>query len=226
MADKKYFELTPRHIRLLRRIAVTWNPAEGGAPLFELPASLHRRARAQAIMQKPSALARFFLLVSHILISLPRIFFPSLRRQEFVDLMRVALRTGEIAPGTYQLRNLYYIPGFKRWWPSEAIADLMDHPDISFTLTDAHVKLLRAARVGWDGFMDAPGVNVKRPYGDMTYFEWDMADILGLTPDTQPDGTLTAEWEERLGQLHAETLPALMVFLARAAFKTGRFRIS
>ena len=48
-------------------------------------------------------------------------------------------------------------------------------------------------------------MNPKRPYGDMTSFTLDMADILHEPHD-----------EKKLWKLHTETLSALQVFLQNA----------
>ena len=80
----------------------------------------------------------------------------------------------------------------------------------TFTVTSEHLKLLRALR--WEGLM----VNAKRPYGDMTYFELDMADVLGEPSVQEADGQLPAAQAERLGRLHEETRLALQDFLQHA----------
>ena len=79
-------------------------------------------------------------------------------------------------------------------------------------VTAEHLKLLRNAV--WECSMEDP----KRPYGDMTYFEIDMARILGIP--LAAGGRPRPQDERRLDQLHRETLPALQAFLLYARIES------
>jgi hypothetical protein len=94
-----------------------------------------------------------------------------------------------------------------------------------FTVTDEHLRLLRRARIWWDGLeFGAPGIDPKRPYGNSNVFA-DIAEILEV-PDSEwmdayegliPD----AEW--RFLRLHVETAIALQIGLATREFRAGRY---
>ena len=109
------------------------------------------------------------------------------------------LEHAKLAPGTYKYDNeLAGIPWAGQMLPEE-LANLAKDKVVTFQFMERHAKLLRAAR--WGGMM----MNPKRPYGDMTSFTIDMAEIL-----QEPDD------EKKLWKLHTEMLPALQVFLQNA----------
>lgn len=82
-----------------------------------------------------------------------------------------------------------------------------------FTLTENHLKLLRAMFVGWDDCESgAPAVDCKRPYGN-SYVEGDIAEILGIEPDLPEDEEYSEELECKLLALHRETEFALQIVL-------------
>jgi hypothetical protein len=62
------------------------------------------------------------------------------------------------------------------------------------------------------------GVNFKRPFGDMTAFEFDMAEILGRrAPDSD-------QVDPELDRLYWEMWPALQTFVEHATFDTEHTR--
>ena len=118
-------------------------------------------------------------------------------------------------------RELARYPGL----PSEQVeAILAEVPrlnlDGQFRFTDQHRRLLRELRLEWpdrqiislfasSGY-PAPAVHFKRPFGDMTSFEIDMAAILGLHAQ---DDTIDPLLENRL---YWEMWPALQTFVEHA----------
>ena len=90
-------------------------------------------------------------------------------------------------------------------------------PKVTFELTDRHALLLRAAR--WRQMF----MNAKRPYGDMTYFELDMAAILGEPVERTEEDALPEAQQQRLWKLHTETLPALQLYLLQARIEPGEY---
>jgi hypothetical protein len=95
-------------------------------------------------------------------------------------------------------------------------------PDRMFMFTAAHRALLKNLRFGWPhpallaifprwGGQVVPVVNFKRPFGDMSSFDIDMAAILGL-PRPAPGG----QFDPALWRLYTEMLPALQVFVEHA----------
>jgi hypothetical protein len=93
-------------------------------------------------------------------------------------------------------------------------------PDRSFVFTAAHRALLKHLRFGWpqpslmfprNGGMVVPAVNFKRPFGDMSAFDIDMAEILGLP--RPPDN---GKFDPAMWRLYTEMWPALQVFVEHA----------
>lgn len=94
----------------------------------------------------------------------------------------------------------------------------------TFTLTKEHVKLLRAAYVGWeDCEFGAPAIDCKRPYGNSSVAE-DIAEILGWTVDYDDDDEMPDEVHGRATKVHQETETALQVVLSTGSFEPGTYR--
>lgn len=67
-----------------------------------------------------------------------------------------------------------------------------------------------------------PYIDGERPYGDRTYFQFDMADLLGEPHKRDARGDLVKDGKKdaRVERLHYETLAALQVFLMHAELTT------
>lgn len=89
------------------------------------------------------------------------------------------------------------------------------------TVTDQHFRLLREA--DWR----TATMDCKRPYGDFTYYQADMARILGLpvTADAEGKATLRDADEERLSLLHNEMQWVVQAFIEHAELTPGRWFI-
>lgn len=94
-----------------------------------------------------------------------------------------------------------------------------------FTLTEQHVKLLRAANVRWsDMEWGAPEIDGKRPYGNGDLHD-DIASIIGeaATCPNCDHNVLGEADRARLFALHRETEKALQVVLAAGSFEPGEY---
>jgi hypothetical protein len=90
-----------------------------------------------------------------------------------------------------------------------------------FTLTADHLKLLRAANVGWSDYeTGAPEIDGKRPYGN-SFVAGDVAELLGWTVDDE-DG-LTDEQVDTALTIHRETEYALQILLTTGQSEPGRY---
>lgn len=209
------FTFDANHIKLLQQSAVGWGFVESGAPLVILPGLFDRNfdeeempCNVQAVIQlldigKPEEPVAM-----------------SLAKQYCVDMgkaLKVALRFGEIEPGNYPLTwPLRQRKDAKEWMPP-GLGALMAKP--KFSLTAEHIKLLRGAVV-WH---DTTAIDGKRPYGNMTYYFYDMSDLLGRKDGPKGQTGYSKALEGKLERLHFETMPALQVFLREARFKPGRY---
>jgi hypothetical protein len=193
------FTLTGTHIRLLRNAVVVWAPIESGAAAVMI-------SPLQADGEEEPGPALYADIAR-------RAGLPSVDRQqidqllaEMPEALAQVLEHGTLEAGSYRYDNpLVAISFAEQMLPAE-LAHLAKEKSVSFAFTAQHAKLLRHAR--WRGlFMDP-----KRPYGDMTSFELDMADILKVPADQQ-----------RLWKLHTETLPALQIYLQKASIAPGDY---
>jgi len=194
------FKLTPADLQLLRHSVALWSPAESGAPGALVSPLLVQDGdklsdATYADLAKRAGLSKVDKSqIEQLLMEMPEAF-------------EQLIAHGTLAPGTYRYDNpLAAIPWSAQTLPTE-LANLATDKVVTFQFTDRHSKLLRAAR--WGGMM----MNPKRPYGDMTSFELDMAQILGEPHD-----------EKRLWKLHTEMLSALQVYLLNAKLEPGEYQ--
>jgi hypothetical protein len=209
--------ITPKHVAALRKLQFTWNTRiESGGPVVD-PATPYGSEDMAADLgpmigtRDRVAIARFHREVSAVLVW--------------------TLKTGELADGQYRLAHLDNAGVERRLrralagLPQERIAAILAgmprlEPDRHFRFTDRHRRLLRALRFEWpdarimwtvagSGY-PVPAVNFKRPFGDMTAFEIDMAAILDL-PRPSADRI-----DPVLDRLYWEMWPALQTFVEHA----------
>lgn len=218
------FEITPAHLLLLRQMRFSWDGAERGAPMLD-PARPYSRSDVMAQLadvfpsEDAAALAR-----RHV--------------EMFFVLARVLVH-GVLAPGRYALRNIE---------PDDVRAALQGYggagglsdtdigigADGTVTVDDEHLKLLRNVQIRWpsewdceerleEGAYPAATADSKRPYGDYTFIEIDMARILGRLPPAPPDGVFEPEpaLAAYLQGLHWQMLGAMQAFVENAEFAPG-----
>jgi hypothetical protein len=151
--------------------------------------------------------------------------------REICTVLVWALEHSDLAEGQYRLAHLdnasmeQQLRRGLAGLPAERIAAVLAdlprlEPDGYFRFTSQHRRLLRALRLEWPdiGIMEvvagpgypAPAVNFKRPFGDMTAFEIDMASVLGL-PRPSLDHV-----DPLLNRLYWEMWPALQTFVEHA----------
>jgi hypothetical protein len=209
--------ITSKHVQALRKLRFAWNTAiESGGPVVD-PLTPYGSENLAADLgpilgtRDKVAIARFHREVSSLLIW--------------------GLKNGKLAEGDYRLahldnasmegrlrRELARYPGL----PSERVEAILAQvprldPDRQFHFTDQHRRLLHELRLEWpDGQImwiiagsgyPAPAVHFKRPFGDMTAFEIDMAAILGLA---RARGDTI---DPLLDRLYWEMWPALQAFV-------------
>lgn len=184
--------LTPTHAAVIRALRVSWVPIESGAPGLspEFPFGWRcptRRHAAAALGIRDEALLARTLTEAGLLVP------------------RLTAGGAALAPGRYpvpaDMRDAFADPDW-------GVAD-----DGTFAFDERHAILLK--HLNWrteplDGpYWPLPFVDGKRPYGDCSYFQIDMAAHLGRPHDGADDAGLES--------LHAHMLAALQVFLVHAA---------
>ena len=211
--------ITPKHVQALRKLRFAWNTAiESGGPVVD-PLTPYGSENLAADL-------------GPILGTRDKVAIASFHR-EVSSLLIWALKNGELAEGDYRLshldnasmqgqlrRELGRYPGL----PSEQVEAILAevsrlNADGQFRFTDQHRRLLRELRPEWPdrqimwflagSAYPAPAVHFKRPFGDMTSFEIDMAAILGLHAQDDTIGPL-------LNRLYWEMWLALQAFVEHA----------
>jgi hypothetical protein len=135
--------------------------------------------------------------------------------------LEIALESVQLPAGEYHYANYFqqfqypdlssFMPPLFDTWELHSAYKHMPVPqgdNITFQLTDAHVKLLPQIRVDWYEPEFYTGINFKRPYGDMTYFELDMAAILEIPVlrDAQNQPQFSDEQRRTFHTLHTDML--------------------
>ena len=206
--------ITAKHVEALRKLQFTWNTRiESGGPVVD-PLAPYGSADIVADLgpiigtRDRMAVARFHREVSALLI----------RALHNCDLADGQYKLGHLDNATMQRRLRQELVGLPDARVAAVVAELPRlEPDGSFHFTSQHLRLLHQLRFEWpDGDImgiiagsgyPAPAVHFKRPFGDMTAFEIDMAAVLGL-PRPGNDHV-----DPVLNRLYWDMWPALETFV-------------
>jgi hypothetical protein len=201
MEDGDTLTIAEADLAGVRGLPVMWSPVESGAP------AIYDFAEKQLLSS--TAAYRRAMRVAEVLIQL-----------------------GELDPGRYEYDSILEpedlaTQPFVQHHHAEVAGNR-----VTIQVTEAHLKLLRAANTN---IVDEGGRNFgveidpKRPYGDMTFFEVDIAKILGIVADGPPSAEHPGERDfsapqlQHFEELHEQMEPVLQVFLIRARLGPGHF---
>ncbi len=215
--DEQEFTLTADHLRLLRHLRVVWVDVEAGVPVVDLGmpfGSDDVGGDVARILGRPNAPLR------------PTGYGGSNLPEGLLQAVAVMVDAGQLRPGTYTIVNAERerIAAGKGMPPRNPLSEVAvpaipATPTFSFTVTTDHLKLFARARFHDFGF------DFKRPYGDMSYYELDIADALGVRiPPKTADGYAFEPAEiARFDRLHGEMLFTLQAFLQYAQLEPGTY---
>ena len=243
MPQLQHFTLTEDHRRLLREMTFLWVDLEAGGPaLLGYSPTFHEEDEVPyTVYDLHADLCRILALdvdVSHLSSELENEL-DSLHSSMGIAV-EIALDAARLEPGTYSYPNYFAqieCPALEMLMPppfgtaeSPSESNYLPVPTgdtITFQLTVEHVRLLRGLRIDWREPNSLVGINFKRPYGDMTYFELDMADILGIPVprDEQQYPNFPEEQLRYFHQLHTDMLYALPILLRHGTLSTGYYQI-
>ncbi|RGE45029.1 hypothetical protein DZC30_11765 [Comamonas testosteroni] len=191
--------LTHQHLQLIRQLRVTWLPIESGAPGIDpaqplLGDSLGLEATQQILQTRDADLAT--KLLAEVCLWVP----------EFTA-------SATLAPGSYALPA-----GFDGKTQNEKFEFRAEHLTLLQAalwreVDDSNVADVLADEDSSQPLWPMPYIDGKRPYGDRSYYQIDMAELLGqpYAKDAQGRYILPPEKDEALKQLHLQTQAALQV---------------
>ena len=195
-------------LKLVRAMVVSWDITEIGAPTIDPEIPYGSSDLLSDIKRISAAGSDEEAMLLH---------------RQTKDGLERFLRHARLRPGKYSYDNL--LAGKSPEFTVDIRADIdpqnQNAPTVTFEFKQEHLKLLRVAAVRWnewdleegEEFHATPGIDPKRPYGNMTFFYADMADALGIA--FKNDADLLARKDFFL-HLHREMQPALQVFLKHA----------
>jgi len=95
-----------------------------------------------------------------------------------------------------------------------------------FTVTENHIKLLKAAYVSWAKYdeLGAPGIDPKRPYGDSDVL-MNIAKVIGLKlfKGADEEENLSKKQVKLCERLHRKMEDALQILLSNCEIKVGQY---
>ncbi|MHC9291906.1 hypothetical protein ACRCUN_05530 [Mycobacterium sp. LTG2003] len=221
------FEITSKHISVLRQMRFGWDGAERGAPMLDPKRPYGRTDLLAQLSEVFGSDDAHELACRHV--------------EMFYVLARV-LKHGELAPGRYALGNVNPsdVRRALRGYPDVTDADLGLDADGKVAIGDDHLRLLRAIDIRWPSEYDcedrlavgeypAAAADPKRPYGDFTFIEVDMARVLDVLPPPPVEGPAvfepSPELAARLQRLHWQMLVAIQVFAEQANLAPGVYSL-
>jgi hypothetical protein len=232
LPDGSLFDVTPRHIDLMRHMRFAWEGAERGAPMLDPQQPYGRRDLIAQLRETFGSHDDQDAAKRHV---------------EMFFVLARCLRHGHLLPGRYAFRNIDAgdVCDVMRGYGGDrglSDADLGLDADGLVTLTNEHLKLLRQIEIRWPseweceerldmGAYPAATADCKRPYGDHTFIEVDMARILGRLPRPQEDEENlffepSEELQTHLQRLHWQMLVAMQVLVEHAELKPGSYALA
>jgi hypothetical protein len=238
--QEQAFDLTDNHLKVLREMIFLWVIAEGGAPgMFGYSPAFHDHEDGNPyirLLDRHRDLSRIIGLdADPTALSEAQQKELDALHESMGTALEIALETAQLAAGEHHYPNYFQqfeLPGLSALMPPlfdtwERYGEYRQMPapkadQITFQLTDDHLKLLRHIRVDWNPPEGYTGINFKRPYGDMTYFELDMAAILGIPASADE---FSDDQRRIFHTLHTDMLFALPVLLRLGKISTGHYQV-
>ncbi len=181
--------LTEEERSVLRTLRFWWLPIESGAVAIDLASSFGEEEGAALVGHLAGGPPPSGPWAEALVDLYPR----ETPGRALARLFERLLRDAALEPGAYDVTST-------------------SPPRAGFELTDRHLALLRGATID-ERHLAGIGIDGKRPYGDFTYYFFDIARILG-EHDVPGEATgtrppLPAPVQEAYEQLHRETLWAV-----------------
>jgi len=217
-SDGVEFEVLPGHIALLRKMRFSWDGCEVGAPQLSPSEPYGETNLMNQLEQIFGGDDREVLARNHF---------------EMPAVLAHAVERGRFAAGDYSISNCDtdHIRSQLEYF-DYADADLGINEDGTITVTEDHVRLLQSMnlRLAADpesyfdsGLYPIAACDSKRPYGDRSFFQLDMAESLGITLPTDSNGEVdeASEQMNRLLVMHHQMLGVIQAFVEQVEIDAG-----
>ena len=211
-AKAEWAEILPEHLALFREMQVVWIPIEAGAP-YPSPDRTYGTEHIAADVENILRKSKLWKAEGHDEAMALRF------HEGALKALPVFLALGQLAPGDYVFETRLQDDDF---FPSDWVRDGLKKSGgqkLTVTVGREELILLKHLHVGYVPGMEDIPVNVKRPYGNMTNFELDMADLLGIT--VSHERPLSEPSSKRMNALHESLQAVMQIFLHSASMKTG-----
>jgi len=203
--NSQFFNFNSQSINIVKNMLVQWNNTEAGAP------KIYNESPMLEYLFPATISFNGKVLLHNKLETKAMIF-------------EIFLQNFELKEGNYIYTNPFYenLSFLQTIDHMKPIYNLYKNKEISFKITKQHIKLLHYVRIGT---FDGVGINPKRPYGQLTYFAADMAEILNIkySVDSKNRPNMSKSQLEYFHVLHDELLPALQVVLQYGKIKKGKY---
>jgi ankyrin repeat protein len=203
--------LTPEHVALLRKMQIIWIPVEAGGPY---PSHDFTYGSSDVLGDAQRILTRLRGDGRKVATSEAQAY-----HDEALALLPTFIARGSLKPGRYAYRLV--LPKEEQELTPWALKHRAgaDSDQVQVDVGAEHITLLKHLR--FESGSDMP-INFKRPYGDMTSFELDMADLLGVTPDVESSAKgrkLSKAQLAHLEELHESLEGVLQVWVQNATIQ-------
>jgi hypothetical protein len=215
----KRFVLTQDHVNLLRKLIIGWNSCESGAAGVDFGRTFGIKDDEEDWTPGLAKLMEVRGAGINGALTPEQVANLHATQSELMQAFQVMIQLGKLEPGKYVfkncLRDVYPDGKCNIDATGRGTIAIPQTKIIEFRLTEEHLKLLH------HGHFTGLSFDPKRPYGDMTNYEIDMADALGV-PVPGKVNFSQAQLQHFL-RLHTEMLYALQVFIQNAAIEPGQY---
>ncbi|EKO34926.1 hypothetical protein LEP1GSC163_3706 [Leptospira santarosai str. CBC379] len=201
-------------------MVVIWDSSESGAPvvdLFNFPFNYKKIGSLLGLKIKESDFENSTETQEQL-------------RTIIAAIFEISIQHGSLKPGVYTYKNP--LRGLKKVkWLLNAYENkffpMPTSDSITFDVTEEHIKLLKKSNARWLKYWELSGIDSKRPYGNMTCFYLDMADILQIEiPEKETEyceDLFTKEQIEIFDKLHREMFYTLQIYFLFTEINPGNY---
>ncbi len=214
--EKDRFELTEIHLKMIRALHFTFDPTESGAPTIS-PERPYGSANLFADLEKLTGESdRLELAKKHT---------------ELYLALKTFLKHSSLGKGTYKVSNMD---------PDDIREISRQQLDVKDQITITAEQLVAMKALLWEwvesdeieeqldmGNWPVPKTDPKRPYGNFTYYQVELAEFLGweMAQDEEGNFKTSSEQDEKLANIHNSLPGVFQVYVENADLAPGVYEI-